>query len=371
MGVYEELGVIPIVNAAGTVTRYGGSLMDHDVIDVMREASQQFCLLDELQERAGIRIAEMLDVEAAYVTSSAACGLVLTAAACMAGSDPERISQLPDASGLKDEIIIQEAHRMPYDQSIRLSGAKLIQVGEGKAGPEQEMKSAINAQTAAVFYLANKMDDSSAVSFEDTIKIAHEALVPVIVDAASEAPPISTLSRFTRAGADLVIFSGGKSIRGPQSTGLVVGRTDLIAAIAANGVPFATIGRPMKVSREEIIAFIKALDLFLHRDHDADLNVWDNQLKHIETALASTEGVSLRRFTKGETYHVPLLALEFAEGTSASIEEIHDALLAGAPRIAVATHLVPGSLVVNPHSLQPGQERIVAERLKAVIEAIN
>lgn len=233
------------------------------------------------------------------------------------------------------------------------------------------MKSAINAQTATVYYLADRMNEPAAVSFEDSLNIAHEAMVPVIVDAASEAPPISTLSRFTKPGADLVIFSGGKSIRGPQSTGLVVGRTDLIAAIVANGVPFATIGRQKKVSREEIIAFIRALELFLHRDHDADLAVWDNQLKHIEDSLASTAGITLQRFTKGETYHVPLLAIESAEGAEVSIEEIHDALLACAPRIAVATHLKPGILVINPHSLQPGEERIVAERLKTVIEAIT
>ena len=132
MGVYEDLGVTPVINAAGTVTRYGGSLMNPEIIEVMREASQEFCVLDELHEQAGHRIAEMLGVEAAYVTASAACGLVLTAAACMAGTDPDKIAQLPDTDGMEHEVIIQKLHRIPYDQSIRLSGARLVEIGDGK-----------------------------------------------------------------------------------------------------------------------------------------------------------------------------------------------------------------------------------------------
>ena len=367
MGVYEDLGVTPVINAAGTVTRYGGSLMNPEIIEVMREASQEFCVLDELHEQAGHRIAEMLGVEAAYVTASAACGLVLTAAACMAGTDPDKIAQLPDTDGMKHEVIIQKLHRIPYDQSIRLSGARLVEIGDGKTAPVEELDQAINNKTAAIFYLANKKDHEAVVPFDETVAIAHAASVPVIVDAASEAPPVETLSRFTKAGADLVIFSGGKSIMGPQSTGLVVGRRDLIAAIAANGVPFATIGRPMKVSREEIIAFIRALELFLARDHEADTARWNAQLDYIERVLNDLPQVSLKRITKSDTYTVPLLAVKPDYDPDATNDTISNALLNGHPRIVLATHLSPDSLVINPHSLQPGQEITVAERIREAI----
>ena len=341
-----------------------------DVIDVMREASQEFCVLDELHEQAGRRIAQMLDVEAAYVTASAACGLVLTAAACMAGTDPDKIARLPDTNGMKHEVIIQKLHRIPYDQSIRLSGAKLVEIGDGKTAPAEELKQAVNDTTAAIFYLANNKDHEAVVPFDETIAIAHAAAVPVIVDAASEAPPVETLSRFTKEGADLVIFSGGKSIMGPQSTGLVVGRKDLIAAIAANGVPFATIGRPMKVSREEIVAFIRALELFLARDHEADAARWNAQLEHIESVLSDLPQVSLNRITKSDTYTVPLLAVKPDNDPDATNEAVCNALLNGNPRIVLATHLSPDSLVINPHSLQPGQERVVAERVREVISDV-
>ena len=367
MGIYEELGVRPVINAVGTVTRSGGSLMPLEVLDVMREASQQYCLLDELHEKVGQKIATMLDVDAAYVTSGAACGLLLTAAACMAGTDPDKITQLPDTTGMKHEVIIQTVHRIAYDQCIRLSGARLVEIRDQGTPPTEAMCNAINENTAAIFYLANAMHNDVSVPFEQVVEMAHAASVPVIVDAASECPPVSTLTRFSRAGADLVIFSGGKSIMGPQSTGLIIGRKDLIAACAANGNPFATVGRPAKVSREEVIAFIKALELYLARDHDADRVRWEGQVRYIEEALAGIPHFSVARFTKGETYTVPLLYIRPEAGAGITREEIAEALLEGEPRIVVGQHFTEDGIAINPHMLEPGQERIVAERCREVL----
>ncbi len=371
MSIYEELGVCTLINAAGTVTRYGGSLMAPEVLDSMRHASQQFCFLDELHEKVGQKIAAMLEVEAAYVTSSAACGLVLTTAACMAGSDPDKIRQLPDTTGMKHEVIIQKLHRIAYDQAIRLAGATLIEIDDQGTPPTEAMRHAINENTAAIFYMANVMDHPASVPLDHVVTMAGAASVPVVMDAASECPPVSTLTRFWRAGVDLVIFSGGKSIMGPQSTGLIIGRKDLVAACAANGVPFATVGRPMKVSREEIIGFLKALELYLARDHEADSTRWTAQLDYIEAVLQGIPHIAVGRFTKAETYTVPLLYIRPTADAGFTREMIADALQESEPRIVVGQHLTPDSIAINPHMLQPGQERIVAERCKAVLTQIG
>jgi uncharacterized pyridoxal phosphate-dependent enzyme len=367
MDVYEELGVRPVINACGSATIYGGSLMAPEVLDTMRAASQQFCLLDELHEKVGQKIAALLDVEAAYVTSSASCGLVLTTASCIAGTDPARIAQLPDTTGMKNEVLLQKAHRIGYDQALRVPGATLVEIADDGTPPVAAMRAALNKNTAAVFCLATAMENPASMPFEQVVDMAHAASVPVIVDAASECPPLSTLTRFSRAGADLVIFSGGKSIMGPQSTGLIIGRSDLIKACAANGNPYAAIGRPMKVSREEIIAFVKALELYLGRDHDADRKRWEDQLRHIEEVLSDIAHVEMDHFIKGETCQVPMLHIRLGAGAGITCGQIAAELKAGEPRIVIAEHFREDGVVINPHMLQPGQERIVAERCKEVL----
>lgn len=367
MGIYQELGVRTVINAAGCVTRYGGSLVAPEVMRLMSEASQEFCILDELHDKVGQKIAAMLDVEAAYVTASAASGMLLTTAACMAGTDPARIAQLPDTTGMKDEVIIQTLHRIAYDQALRLAGATLIEIADQGTPPIEAMRNAFSEKTAAVFYLARQMHHPASVLLEQVVEMAHAASTPVIVDAASECPPVSTLTRFCRTGADLVIFSGGKSIMGPQSTGLIIGRKDLVAACAANGNPFATVGRPSKVSREEVIAFLKALELYLERDHDADMLRWEDQVRHIERTLTGIQHLRVERFTKGDTYSLPLLRIHSEEGAGITSEALAEALREGEPRIVVDQHSTEGDVVLNPHMLQPGQERIVAERCRQVL----
>ena len=369
MSIYEALGVRPVINAAGAVSRYGGSLMAAEVLVALQEASQEFCLLDELHEKVGERIATLLEVEAAYVTSCAAAGMVITAAACMTGTDPQKIKQLPDPTGLRHEVISQTGHRIDYDQAIRLAGATLVEIPDDGTPPVAAMQAAINPNSAAIFYLARAMTHPASVPFGQVVELAHAADVPVIVDAASECPPLSTLTRFSQAGADLVIFSGGKSIMGPQSTGLIIGRKDLIAACAANGTPFAAVGRPMKVSREEIIAFMKALELYLARDHAADQARWDAQLRHIEAALTDVPHIHLSRLPKAQTYTVPMLAIRPEPALGMTRKAIADALLAGEPRIVVALHQTADSVVVNPHMLQAGQEQILAQRCRAILTA--
>ena len=370
MGIYEELGVRTIINAAGTVTPYGGSLMAPEVLEVMQEASGQFCLLAELHEKVGERIAAMLDVEAAYVTSSAAAGLLVTAAACMTGTDPERIAQLPNTTGMRSEVVIQRLHRLGYDQAVRLAGGTFVEIEDQGEPPTQALRDAIGDHTAAIFCMAHRLGEPASVPLDELVNIAKGAGVPLVVDSASECPPPSTLASFCKAGVDLVIFSGGKSIMGPQSTGLVIGRRDLVAACAANGNPFAAVGRPAKVSREEVIGFMKALELYLARDHDADRARWEAQVAHVERALsAARQPLALQRMVKGDTYTVPLLAVRPLPDAGFSHQQLCEALLAGDPRIVVAQHFIGDGFVINPHMLQPGQERIVAERCLQVLQA--
>ena len=368
MGIYEDIGVRPVINAIGTATRYGGALLAPEIMETMRVASREFCPLDELHEKAGEKVAGMLGVEAAYVTASAACGLVITTAASMTGTDPERIRQLPDTAGMRDEVIVQKTHRIAYDQAIRLTGAKLVELDDADGPPVESMRAAIGDGTraTAVFYLGKNFRNANSVPLEQAVAMAHAADVPVIVDAASECPPVSTLTRFTDAGADLVIFSGGKSLQGPQSTGLIVGRKDLIGACAVNGTPFATVGRPMKVSREEIFAFIKALEIYLDRDHAADAAAWENKVRYIEGELSGIPHVTLGRLGPEETYAVPQLKVTIGREAGLTGDDAVKALLDGDPRIIVQDRGGEG-FSINPHNLQDGQERVVAQRCREVL----
>ena len=368
MGIYEDLGVRPLINAAGTVTNYGGSVMDPGIFAVMREANREFCRLEDLHPAVGRRIAGLLDVEAAYVTSSAAAGLLVTTAACIAGTDPERITQLPDTTGMKSEVVVQSIHRLAYDQAMRLAGATFVEVADEGQPPTRALREAVGPGTAAILCMAHRLGDPASVPLEDLVGIAGGAGVPLIVDAASECPPLSTLTRFWKAGADLTIFSGGKSIMGPQSTGLVIGRRDLIDACMANGNPFATVGRPAKVSREEIIGFMAALELYLARDHDADRARWTAQVDHVERELAGAgHPIALERIQKADTYTVPLLAVRTLPDAGFTTGQLFQGLIDGDPRVVLGQHFIGDGIVVNPHMLKPGQERIVAERCLQVL----
>jgi uncharacterized pyridoxal phosphate-dependent enzyme len=271
--VYAKLGVRPVIHGAGTTTRYGGSLMRPETIEAMRDAAQGLVNIDELNEAAGATIARLLGAEAALVTAGSTAGLVLQAAACMAGDDPGRIAQLPDATGMKNEFVIQRAHRFSYDQAFRVPGGVLVEIGLGRRTAPYELTGAIGPRTAGVVHLVSPFTSPPGVlSFEEVARIAHDRGVPVLVDAASMLPPRDNLFRYLREGADLVVFSGGKGIRGPQSTGILAGRRELVRAAALNASPNQAIGRAAKTSKEEIVGLLTALELFLAEDEKAEMS---------------------------------------------------------------------------------------------------
>ena len=270
MTTYNDLGIKPIINAAATLTRLGGSRMPPPVVEAMAAGAQAFVDLPELQARVGAHIAELTHNQACYVACGAAAGVVLATAACIAGADPAAIAGFPKLDSRKNEVIVHRSQRNGYDYAIRQTGARLIEIGTQEVTQRGELDAAIGPQTACVVYFAGEHFARAAIPLPEVITIAHARGVPVLVDAAAQIPPIANLWRFTtELGADAAIFSGGKGLRGPQSSGLVLGRADLITACQANGNPNSSIGRPMKVGKEELLGILAAVEWSLAQDEAA------------------------------------------------------------------------------------------------------
>jgi len=270
MDVYAELGVRRLINASGPVTALGGTLMPPEVVEAMAAASHSFVDMHELHRAAGRRIAELVGVEAAHVCSGAAAGIVLMAAACMTGTDADKIAQLPDTNGLRNKFLIHDAHRNSFDRSVALAGGRLVSV----RADADELERAIGDGVAGVYWTAGRFIRGECLPLARVSEIAHSMKVPVIVDAAAQVPPPENLSRFIEEGADLVTFSGGKAIRGPQSTGLILGDPELVEACRLNDNPHNAIGRPMKASKEDIVGLVKAVELYVAKDRAAEMAQW-------------------------------------------------------------------------------------------------
>lgn len=363
--VYADLGMRRVVNAAATLTRLGGSIMPAPVLEAMMQASRSFVDLPELQRRCGERLAKLTKNEAAYVCSGAAAGLTLTTAACITGTDPEKIARIPGAlDGLKNEVVVHKSQRNGYDFAVRQTGARLIEIGP----TVEELNAAISDRTAAVVYFAGRLADGS-LPLTTTVEVAHARGVPVIVDGAAQIPPISSLWRYTTEdGADLAVFSGGKGLRGPQSSGLIVGRADLIEAVRMHGPPNQAVGRPMKVGKEEMVGFVAAVEWSLSRDEPSLIQRYERQVARVVDALAGVAGVSARREFPSEAGQpmprafVQLDAAELGFDRDEVVRRLHE----GDPYVEVSTSGDDG-IYVNPQTLEDGEETIVIERLLAAV----
>jgi L-seryl-tRNA(Ser) seleniumtransferase len=360
--VLRELGVRTFINAAGTFTAMTGSLMRPEVVAAMQVASRKFVLLDDLHNAVGKRIAELLHCEAALVTSGCASALSLATAACVAGKDPSRIRRLPDTSGMKNEVVVQRTHRVGYDHAIRNAGVKLIEVET----PEQ-MESAINDRTAMMFFL-NSADPRGKVHHEEFVAIGKKHNVPTLNDAAADVPPVENLWRYTKMGFDLVGFSGGKGLRGPQSSGLLLGRKDLIEAAKLSNSPNGdTLCRTNKVNKEEVVGMLVALEIYLQQDHAAAWKDWEDRCRTIAQALEAFKDVKTEVFVPQVANAVPHLRVRWdykARGLNPSgmVAKLRE----GEPSIEVT----PGSrqqLVIGVWMMEPGEEALVAERLRAIL----
>jgi len=397
MTIYDTLGVRTVINVAGPVTRLSGAPLHPEVAAAMAEAAQYCVRIEDLQEAAGHYLATVTGAEAGYVTAGAASGLALGAAACIAGLDVAAMDRLPDTTGLRNEIIVQRPHLTAYTHALRLSGAKLVEVGylgfpgQGITWPWQ-IESAITERTAAIAYSFGNAP--GVVPLAEVVAIAHRHGLPVIVDAAAALPPAENLRALIAAGVDLVAFSGGKAIGGPQASGILVGRADLIESVALQhqdmdvypetwtwrgryitsgvlpGPPHHGIGRPMKVGKEEIVGLIVALRRFLVRDHAAEREVQRRQLETIIVALADVPGVEaahVNERTLPRPY--PTACVRIDETVIGhSVEAIINTLIEGEPAIAVSQNFLHERAIGLVASVpQPGEEEIVAERLRAVL----
>ena len=369
MNRYESLGVRTIINADATLTRLGGSLMPEPVLQAMNEAARNFVDMFELQRQVSRRLAELTNNEAAYVSCGAATGLFLATLACITGSDLKTIARLPDLTGLKDEVILHCGHRNPYDLAVRQTGVKFVEIGNVLQTFPWELEAAITEQTAAVFYFAGGHLSRGVLSLEETIRIAHDHEVPVIVDAAAQLPPPENLWRFTRElGADLALFSGGKGLRGPQASGLIVGRADLIAACSENGAPHQRLGRPMKVGKEEMLGLLAAVEWYLQQDHAALIESYEATVQFWVDTFQGWPGVTARRdFPNEAGQPSPWVLIEFDPTlTGISAAEVKQKLWDGEPPIAVSAAGENG-IHMNPDLLKPGEAEIIAVRLKQIL----
>ena len=295
MDIYDELGVKKIINGYATLTSLGGSIMPAEVVAAMAEASRHFVRIDELQEKAGAKIAEWTHNPAAYISCGAAAGIALSVAACITGLDEEKRQRLPLTEGMKNEIIVHRCAGDEYNFTIRAAGGKVVSIGSEKNASLADLESVINPMTAAILVYYKDQRMQGQVPLEQQIEVATRHGIPLIVDAAAQLPPVENLWRFTAMGADLVIFSGGKGLCGPQSSGLVLGRRDLIAACAFNACPRGYIGRPMKVGKEEIAGLLAAVRRYLDLDHAALIKTYEEQVAYVLAAFAGAAHVHARR----------------------------------------------------------------------------
>ena len=370
---YNRLGVKRIINAASWITVYGGSIMPPAVVQAMDDASHWFVDMHELNEKAGNIIATLTGAEAGLVTAGSAAGMVLEAAATMAGNDPAKIWQLPDTSNMKNEIILHRAHRVNYDHSFRAAGAMLVEIGNASTTQEWELKNAINENTAAVAYIFGPRR-GGAIPLRRTVEIAHQHDIPVIVDAAAMLPPLENLSRFIEEGADLVSFSGGKGVMGPQSTGILAGRADLIEAAYANGAPNSvSVGRAAKVCKEEIAGLITALEIFVDTDFEAVNAAWRAKCAHVVEELKEIPGLRVEleearpdHLEGGSNFAKAVIHFD-QDWNGPNIEDINQMLFDGDPGVRVGLSDIGDALAVYPVALQPGEEEILAARLKEVL----
>lgn len=368
--IYRALGVSPAIVASGSTTAYGGSKLRPEVLDSMEKASRTMVNLDDLNVAAGKVIAEITGAEAGLVTSGSAGGLVLQAAAVMAGSDPASMAKLPKSDGLKNEIIMHTAHRFPYDQCYTATGATIVNIGDGRRCHPWELEAAINENTAAIAYLFSGFISRRALPLEQVVEIAHARDVPVIVDAASYLPPRANLRRFIDAGADMVQFSGGKAVRGPQGTGILAGRADLIEAAYANASPHQFIGRGMKVAKEEIIGLVEALQIFAEEDEDAENRQVAAMCQQVVDALIEVPGLEVSVKHDEFDYLTPVAVMRFTrDWRGPSRDEVDAALAAGDPPVYLHNIHNPDELGIDPFNLDERELETLITRLRETLLA--
>jgi D-glucosaminate-6-phosphate ammonia-lyase len=360
-GLYQRIGVRPIVNCKGTYTIISGSQTLPEVKAAMDEGSRHYVNLDELAEAAGRRLAELTRAEWGMVTAGCAAALTHATVSCLVGADPEKLQRLPDLTGLeKNEVVMPRPSRNVYDYAIRMTGAKIVT-------PEtrDEFLAALRPSTAMIALLGETMP-KHPMKLEEMAEAARRKGIPILVDAAAERPTIPDV--YLTQGADLVAYSGGKCLRGPQCAGLLLGRKDLVQAAWINSAPHHAFGRSMKVGKEEVMGMLAAVEAWTARNHDAEWKQWEGWLETIRRSIEKVPGVTTSKvMPAGPSNYAPQLRISFdPQQRGATGDEMAAALLAGEPRIIL--HSDARSLTVMPYMMMPGDDRIAAGRIAAILQ---
>jgi len=358
---FKELGVRTFINAAGTYTMMTGSLMHDYVIDAIQYGATEFCMLDELQDKVGEKIAALVHSEAAVVTSGAFSGMTLALAGILTGIDQRKVEQLPhlDGTGMKSEVIIQKAHEIVYNHALKNTGCKLIYV-ETVAEVEQ----AINDKTALLHFL-NIEADKGKIQHEEWVALGRKHNIPTSIDIAADVPPVSNLWKFNDMGFSFVVISGGKAIRGPQSAGLLMGKKEIIAAARLHMPPRGfNIGRGFKVNKEEILGMYVALEKYIQQDHDKEWKAWEAATAQIDNAAKTVNGVTTSITVPALGNVTPTLQITWdALKVKLTGKELQEKLRSGIPSIEIGG-VKDNSITVTVWMLKPGQSTIVAGRIK-------
>jgi L-seryl-tRNA(Ser) seleniumtransferase len=364
--VYEALGLKHVINATGTVTNLGGSVMPPEVVAAWVAASRHFVNLLDLQDRVGARIARLIGVEAALVTTGAAGALLLGTAAAVTRGDRNLIRRLPDTTGMRNEVIVQKAHHSCYDNQLTDVGVKLIEVETA-----QQVRRAINERTALMFFM-NMAELQGQIDSREWLALARRAGVPTLLDAAADVPPLERLAGYNRLGFDLVAFSGGKAMRGPNDTGLLLGRRALVEAAKLNTNPHCgTIGRMMKVSKEDMVALLAAVERFVKLDHEAEWKMFKRRIEVIEEALRGVPTLQCERLMPAIANCVPHLLLTWDEARlRLTPAQLTRALLRGDPPVQIGRVSGTGDrgALISVLTLQDGEDEVVAGRLRGIFQ---
>lgn len=359
--LFKELGVRTFINAAGTYTAMTGSLMRPEVLEAINYSATDFCMLDELQDKVGEKIASLVHAESAVVTAGCFSAMTLGLAGILTGLDEEKAIQLPHLMGtdMKSEVICQKGHEIVYTHALKNTGCKIVMVET-----REELEQTINERTALMFFL-NVQADKGSIMHEEWVSIAKKHGVPTMIDIAADVPPVSNLWKFHEMGFDLVCVSGGKAIRGPQSAGLLMGKKNFIQAARLHMPPRGfNIGRGMKVNKEEILGMYVALEKFINLDHQQEWNLQQAQIDLIATAAQTVEGVTTEVKVPPLGNVTPTLHIHWnAEKVKMSGKELQQRLRNGTPSIEVGG-AEDTSLILTAWMLKPGQEKVVAKRLR-------
>jgi uncharacterized pyridoxal phosphate-dependent enzyme len=388
MGIYEELGIKPIINCCGTWTIYGGAVMPEKARRAMYDAAKQFVIIDELHDKASEIIASITGAEAGIITAGADAGLAIATAACLIRKSEiavqvkrhgrqvvdtlqERLQQLPDTTGFLEEIIIQRCHRNVHNHSYRVPGARLIEIGAPRSTETtsftsaHDLEAAITESTAAIAYVVRM--EQGGLPLPKVIAIGHRYDVPIIVDAAAELPPRSNLRYYSALGVDLVAFSGGKGIRGPNNAGILVGNRELIDLAAIQYYPHMGVGRPMKVGRESMVGMLIALQLYAGQEDEDDFAHWMQKARYMVHQLQDIPYITVEQtLGNGIQENIPYCQVVLDEtALRLTAAELRQQLLDGDPRIMTSFH--DNVLIMNMRNLMGDEHQQIVKRLRDIL----